>query len=498
MDSTTLTKFVDFLVETGILEFEEGKKRCLFQGELRNKDYVGKFLTASMDNVLEVGEGFESSIEVADYIRSNRTRALREINKTILRKKMDFDSQVEDKKGYGWVLKQEGLEIFSDPLTGVALLWDLKRGKPSSTTFEAFTKKWGNKVVGSLKTEGRLQWGRIVYNPYDLTSRKSIIWDDREIQEINTYTPPAWRFLEVKGELSPRMEAFFTHLFPVESERMLVFAFLKHAILYRVSHILVLMGNKGTGKSFFMDHIVENLIGKGDVARPTKDFFNRPFQEVLENNRMLIFDEIEVKTDKEKKDIKRLTNSDQGIEKKNVSTTKSQNVQVYYSTIFANNAPNDVYTEYDDRRLFYPEIAANKLPTVFSNEWIDDFKKECYSPEGIARLGNYLINDFKEPSDFSIEDAVNTPTFYKCVEACLKQTERFVVEYLMNPEHKGKFIEWEEIKYEYDTTHKNADKFFKKERIRLFLTNYLHRGKDVLGKWSRVEGIEGIRVGPIE
>lgn len=374
---------------------------------------------------------------------------------------------------------------FVDIVSGDILLWDAGLEKISSITYRAWFNVIGKKQVDKLRENRVFNLGRFAYDPYNLEPKMDEVIDGKSILKINTYRPPQWR-LSVKESYYPILiKEFIEFLFPIEKERSLLLTFLKHAIISRVSHILLLIGRKGVGKNIFVEYLVKNLVGQEYFAKTSKGFFKSNFQDVLLNNRIIFIDEIEAKDDESKKDLKRLPNPTQAVEKKRQDIIQTR---IYYSAIIANNNLDDIYLESDDRRFFVPTLTDTRLIERMDDNEISKFCNLLQDKEFIGAFGNYLLSLDDDP-DFNDENAYITTRFYEAVEASLKQTESFVLKYILD---KGpSFILFKELQEEYGF--ENDTKYFKPKRIKEFIDNYLHEGTP-LGEWKLRDGYPGIKV----
>jgi hypothetical protein len=360
-------------------------------------------------------------------------------------------------------LNQNALIPFVDSETADILLWNKELNRVAETSYRAFKAIHGSKVISAMQEAGYFKPARLAYDPIDLTTQTPIIIDGIETIKINTYRPPSWRLNPSTPRYPPEFESFFKFLFPVEKERSIIFTFLKHMVLFRVSHILVLIGKKGIGKNIFVEEILKPLVGREYFAKPAKNFFKGAFQDVLEDNRLLFIDEIKAVTDEAKKDLKRLPNAWQGIEKKKQDTKQQK---IFYSVVIANNALDDIYMEYDDRRFFFPELTEARLKDL-GQDVIDKYLEAFRKPENIAAFGNYLIQR-EDDSDFNEENAYITDTFHKAVEASLREWQAFLVKTILDS--KTKYLDWKDLKKKnIKENGKDSDKYFKPKRVQEFL-----------------------------
>lgn len=375
------------------------------------------------------------------------------------------------------------LHPFVDVNSGEIVLWDYTENNISEVSYEAYKNLLPPKEMYNLKKSGAFTPCKKIYDPYDFSRRQKTKIDGLDAVALNSYNPPDWRLKQYGPYYHPPIKRFLEHLFPIEEERALVLTFLKHMILFRVSWIFLLLGNKGIGKGIFVDHICQYLVGAKYFAKAPKGFFDSRFQDVLINNRLIFFDEINVKTTEGKNDIKRLCNKLQSVE---VKGKNSEQYSIYYSTIMANNSLRDIKVESDDRRFFIPKTSEVPLDRVFSFNETQELVNYFTLEENCGAFGNYLIS-LEDSSLFNQENAYLTETFYQAVDLSLSDVERFIVATLKSGEET--FYPFKVLKNHY----KGDQRFFSENKIREFIKNHTERGI-YLGVEDKEDGEDGIRV----
>lgn len=387
-------------------------------------------------------------------------------------------------------LQKNDITIFIDATNAhKKIIWNNTTNCISKFSWAYIKEILDPKSLNLLKlSEDYLKPAWIIYNPFEPPITDCLI-DGNPGKQINTYSPPKWRLIETQANYPTLIKDFLETLFPIVKERSIILTWLKHAILYRVSHILLLVGRKGVGKNIFVEHLVKSLIGEEHFAKTQKGFFTGRFQDILEKNRIIFIDEIEAKDAEAKKDLKRLPNATQGIEKKGRDT---EQYKIYYSIIIANNDLSDIWIECDDRRFFIPEMSNERLVDKFDAKKIQELIK-CLEDEAIVSSFGHYILSLPDDEEFNLENAYITKTFYLAVEASLKQTELFIKNYLVN-DAKDKYVPLKLIQDEYGMFSDSKRSFITPKSMNNFLNNYWHEGEYRLGELVKYEGIHTVKL----
>lgn len=376
------------------------------------------------------------------------------------------------------------LEPLVDMISGDVIMWDQRSSSISKMSYVAYKEILGPRRIAKRRELDPYRFARFDYNPYDLYTRRDSPGQDTM---INLYRPPVWRKLKEGPRLDPIIADFLKHLFPEKKDRRIIISWIKEAILNRVSHIMVLLGPRGVGKNLFVEHLVKALVGPEYFAKAPKGFFESRFQDVLVNNRLIFFDELEAKETKHMSDIKRLANHTQGIEKKGRDI---QQMQIYYSCIANTNDPKAFPIEYDERRLYFPEITEDKLNEVWDSEKIQSFMGYFDDPKQVSALGNFILSTPTDP-DFNSENAYINDKFLRLVDINLRPSHRFILHYAKNMS-PGDFISYTDLKEEYFLEGASG-RFLSDINMELFVKDFRYQGKPI-GEWVEVDGERGLKV----
>lgn len=328
-----------------------------------------------------------------------------------------------------------------------------------------------------------------VYDPYTLERVKNIVHSDIAMSQINLYSPPAWRHLAAPPSLPKEIEVLWQNLFPQEEARSYALTWLVNAMLRRNETYLVLNGAKGVGKGIFCT-LAKALVGRDNYDEAPTGFFDSNFSSVLENKRIIVFDEVRV--DKEAHSIlKRIINKFQNIEKKGVDAKKSQ--EIYNSYIISNNDISDMYLEVDDRRFSVPELGEKNLVAVMGQEAIAQMVSKLENDENyVAGIGEWLLNNVPEGDPVT---PYLTPKFYRLAYHSLAEWQKYIISECEAAEKSGEeYVSLTVIRKKYLKTETNK---FPRDtaKVESFLKNYLVEGREPIGTLERIEGDWVINVG---
>jgi energy-coupling factor transporter ATP-binding protein EcfA2 len=214
-----------------------------------------------------------------------------------------------------------------------------------------------------------------MFNPYtpDLTFK---CYPDQlgniETVAINTAVPPKWMALYSK-KCEPKFRGFIkdlmVHLFPDEVDREKVLDWCHYAVFSRNGTVLCLAGDRGTGKSTFVE-ILSNLVGLqySEIVNEAilKDKFNSQFR----NKRLIIFEEVALSDSKDISKIKAWCNAKISIERKGEDAFSAEN---FASMVFLLNELRDLKVEPQERRFSIPVIAEENLQSTIPRSAIAEF-----------------------------------------------------------------------------------------------------------------------------
>ena len=374
----------------------------------------------------------------------------------------------------------EDLKAYIDKRTAKKILWDEQLKKISDISYDTYEEivKHSSLEAEAAKELLRLELANITYDPYNLENMYHDESDSRSIVVINEYNPPAWRAIPATEELECPTEIaeFMTFLIPDKECRRFTFNWLKQAVLSRNETYLVLNGAKGIGKTNIFGAILEALVGTENFFLAPKGIFESNFNGFLSENRVILFDELTARDEKELSVLKKYANAMQTVEKKGLDIGKS--IKTFNSYIICNNNVNDIRLAPDDRRFSVIDMTETTLNSVKTEEETRKFLNKLKdNPAYVASFGHWLLNrEYPQYNEFSVWKG---PRFYKMVEASLTTVERILVSKILSKSMDSyKFSDILVLAKE-EGLDKRAK--FSKQKVEQFLQNYLHEGKYRLG-----------------
>jgi hypothetical protein len=210
-----------------------------------------------------------------------------------------------------------------------------------------------------------------IYNP----SMNQLIYEEGNRKFYNVYEPPHWCSDEFYGKeqlfenrpVPELVHRFLNHL--VDGDILsynYILDWCSIAIKDRNLTILTLIGNQGIGKGTLTD-LLSMVFGKTNFGKGRGNIFKGRFNSQLGDKRLVLLDEVELKSDEEFNLFKDLVNSEIIIEAKGKDERLAKN---FANFILISNDASGIRLPSDDRRFSLVNLTKNKLPTVFSEEEI--------------------------------------------------------------------------------------------------------------------------------
>jgi hypothetical protein len=240
-----------------------------------------------------------------------------------------------------------------------------------------------------------------------------------------------------------------------------------------------LNGAKGIGKGIFTDHICKALIGKDNHKLAPPSGLDSNFNALLENCRMIIFDEFKIDEDEKINKLKRYINKDQMIEHKGQDVKKT--IQTYNSFIISSNSLSDIRIAWDDRRFSVVDIATSKLDEAWTskeiNELIDMINED--DSDLMRQFGYWLLYRNTKENEFGVYKGSH---FYKLCYSSLPEWSKVIIDEVTT----GLYDSLDDVSLRMAYKDRNPmGKFPQVHRVEDFLKNYKHDGKHYLGEISK-------------
>jgi len=224
--------------------------------------------------------------------------------------------------------------------------------------------------------------GKIGYFP----KNENLVVMVRGINYVNFWKKPEWEKLNTAEVPTDNFVGFMEHFFPDEKDRKYMYAWARDMVDSRAGSAVILTGKPGTGKNTFAEKICQRLVGEENYRKAVSGEGRgggSRFHNGLDICRLRFYDEIQLNANT-RNDIKNFMNEVAAIERKGLDIEAPS--RMWASFILANNSPEEVELEHDDRKFFAPNLANVKLEEAFSVSWIEQFERDLAAPEYIRSV----------------------------------------------------------------------------------------------------------------
>ncbi len=331
--------------------------------------------------------------------------------------------------------------------------------------------------------------GRVGFNPYRPEALFLDVYDNQKITFANTYIPPEWQLsreltnLEALDYMKPPrvIERFMETLFPEKDAREFVYDWLHFAITKRCETYLVLNGAKGIGKGIFTDILCKALMGKDNHKLAAPGALESNFNAMLENCRMIVFDEMPINDQDKIAKLKKYINTDQAVERKGYDVGAT--ITTFNSFIISSNAVRDIIIEWDDRRFSVPDLTEKKLDEKWTKEEIKNLIEDINDPsyKTMRQFGYWLMYRIPEGDEFT---AYKGKHFFKLCYSSLPEWSRCIVDEITSGVHD--ILDDVTLKMKFKERAPQG-RFPHGTKVEDFLKNYKHEGAKYLGKYEKTE-----------
>jgi energy-coupling factor transporter ATP-binding protein EcfA2 len=307
------------------------------------------------------------------------------------------------------------------------------------------------------------------------------------LKHLNIYNVPDWRKERIAPNYGGFIKTLMEHLFPVAQEREDVLDWLHYALVRRNGSILCLAGPRGTGKSILMS-ILSYLIGGDYSAVVNKEILEEKFNSAFKNNRLIVFEEVEVSDSTALNKLKALSNNRIALEEKGKD---AETIENYTSMAILLNDISQLKIDAQDRRFSVPKVAETDLKTVLNEKQIQDFV-DGLEGEGTfveaAEFGEWLLK--RRPVQ-SYMYAIKGDYYYHICTIAMSEWKNFIIQYIADRGVEGVPIEINKIRMAFKVREPENEsaKFirfpYKSQVFDSFLGGYKHRGAFPVGKLVR-------------
>lgn len=338
-----------------------------------------------------------------------------------------------------------------------------------------------------------------VFNPYisDLkftTKEESL--GSMDITALNTAIPPKW--MTHSKVTTPKFGGFIgklvNHLFPDPEDLERVLDWCHYAIFKRNGTVLCLAGDRGTGKSTFVE-VMSELVGSQYAEIVSDAILKEKFNGSFKDKRLIIFEEVALEDQQSINKVKAWCNSKISLEEKGMNQFTADN---FSSMVFLLNNLADLKVLPQERRFSIPVVAQESLLTVLSEKEIDNFKVGLADRrqdilDQIAEFGHFLKN--RKPK-YSEHTPIKGANFFRVSDLALTEWQAYMREFIQNRGEIGKAIPITVIFPIRGSTDKDQMKFpTKKPLIDNFLRDYRFQGKYKIGD---IVDLTDAEIGPLE
>jgi hypothetical protein len=320
--------------------------------------------------------------------------------------------------------------------------------------------------------------GILEFNPYKPNNYEQSVGLDN-YPAYNLYNPPKWRdCLELTEDEIQQLQPpkiftdFMEHLIPDEVCRDYVYDWMHFALTEKNNTYLVLNGAKGIGKNILSNDIMKDLVGERYHQIAPESSLESNFNSWLLNKRVIVMDEKRIDSVSSLNKVKRYINETQSVEKKGIDTDKT--LVTYNSFIICNNSADDMRIEHDDRRFSVIDLTKDTLKSKWNNSMIERIAN--LKDDEIRALGYWLF--YRVPK-FDKDTPYRGKHFYNLCYNSVAEWGKSIIDLAMSGDYE--ILTKYDVRKEY-RSRIHGSKLPKKQKIKDFLTNYLHNGEISIGQ----------------
>ena len=307
---------------------------------------------------------------------------------------------------------------------------------------------------------------------------------------LNTYPCPEWRKIKAIPQYRGNIRKLLENIFPLEEERQYVLCWIRQMIVGRNNTVLVLVGDRGVGKSKFGE-LLQALVGLEFSQMLDMALLKDKFTSQVYHTRLGVFEEVglggEDQTTVER--VKALTNARIKVEKKNRDAFSASNE---CSFVMSLNSSSNLGVRPTERRFSIPLVLGKKLEDAIPSFEISKMEKTWLGQEidpqvqyELAEFGEYLLA--MDVGTWSDSTPLRGKAFYEITRAAQPDWELAIIDMVIKAGQINKQLEVKDvIKY---MANKPANGFrTKPTTISSFLRDYKHFNEHKLGtldfKWG--------------
>jgi hypothetical protein len=328
------------------------------------------------------------------------------------------------------------------------------------------------------------------FDPYCLGIETTVVSSELGIEfpAINTYCPPKWRFVKASPMYSGIIKQLMENLFPLEEERQYIFDWLRQAIVGRNETVLVLVGDRGVGKTLF-SKLFFSLVGEQYSAIAKRETLTEKFNSVLKDARAVAFEETGMEGDPESIErMKAFCNSKLSIEAKGENAFTAEN---FASMVMSLNGNSRLGVKPQERRFSIPRLGVTNFSKIVPEVDIAKFSRDLDAEEkseefleSLSEFGEFLL---ARPASKTIATPLKGQAYYEITAQSLAEWETAIINYVIENGEIGKPLFLKDIKRSMGNREVRNMFPVKDSKISSFLQDYRHIDVAKIGVLTRID-----------
>lgn len=329
-----------------------------------------------------------------------------------------------------------------------------------------------------------------VFNPYSTELFVTTFLPEvgSEIRAVNTYAPPQWRFVRSQPKYHGIIKKLIDNVIPLPEEREYVLDWLRQSIVGRNETVLVLVGDRGVGKTL-LSKLFFSLVGEEYSAIAKRETLTEKFNNVLYMARAVAFEETGMEGDEESIErMKAFCNTKLSIEFKGENAFTANN---YASMIMSLNGNSRLGVKPQERRFSIPRIGNLNFNKVVEEEEIIEFSKELDAEiksetflKYLSEFGEYLLA--RTPTT-SVSKPLRGSAYYEITSQSLTEWESTIINYIIENGEYDTPIFLKDVKRSMGGKERRSMFPTRDAKISTFLQDYRHLDEFKIGTLTRRE-----------
>ena len=173
---------------------------------------------------------------------------------------------------------------------------------------------------------------------------------------------------------------------------------------------VLLRGEHGTGKNYWMDNILKPLLGDSNYIAATLSDVQKQFTKDLYSSLLVHIEEINDSRGKAGERLKKLITEERSrVEAKYINAVIAPK---YFGIVASSNVADPVRIEQNDRRYFVPEYSTHQQDPKETKQFFTRLTSWLEEEQGLQTLANYFFSaaldsyDFRNPPATSAKDEI--------------------------------------------------------------------------------------------